>query len=216
MWFGGSKLAPDLTWPQLQHRWINAGALRHEPQEQQAAYREATASARRGAATLRHSGLGDPAGVADLAAATADLMVVTVRVVEGRRPGPLTAAAGHFDRAWREPHHRQGSSTAVAQGLREAARMLTRASRPRARSGQGAADLIEAIGSLVLAVAELRAVQLRDAQATAAHQAAVILTAYSTAVRTEPAVVRIPIMAPRHARPPHGPPQPPHVATRRR
>jgi hypothetical protein len=98
VWYGGGKLAPELSWPRLQSRWsgdraiagpgVGAGRLRLFEQAEQAA-RLATAG--RGAA--------DPAlelGVADCLTASAWLL--------DRGPGgSLVAAAERFDHAIRRP-----------------------------------------------------------------------------------------------------------------
>ena len=181
VWFGGGKLAPDLSWPRLQHRWANVSPA-EAPRDRATAYWEAAAAVRRGTDTLRQSSPGDPASSADLIAATSDLLVVTARVVEDRRAGPLTTAADHFDRASREPHRQRSPSTASSEALRAAAWALTRASRPAARDGEALVALLTVTALLVLAIAELRAAQHRTTQAHSAYQAAAILQAHPSMV----------------------------------
>jgi hypothetical protein len=216
VWFGGGKLAPDLTWPQLQHRWADGAAAPEQPLPRAAAYQAAAAVVRGAAADLHQSTSGDPASRTDVIAATSDLMVVTARVVEGRRPGGLTAAADHFDRAWREPHRRPSPDSRSGRALRDAARILARATPPRPGDGRQLVALIDATVSLIEAVAELRAAQHRDAQAAAAHRAAVSLTAHTQALRAKDAVGGTPSLTAHRSRRPPGPSQMPATSARSR
>jgi len=63
---------------------------------------QATAAAARATEQTQASASTDPHAVADAAWAASDFLSVAGRVVEGRRGGPLTDAAGEYDRAARE------------------------------------------------------------------------------------------------------------------
>lgn len=216
VWFGGGKLAPDLTWPQLQHRWADAAAAPEPPLARAAAYQAATTVVRSAAADLRRATANDPASNADVIAATSDLMVVTARVVEGRRPGGLTAAADHIDRAGRESHHRPALDSRAGRALRDAARILARATPPRPGDGRQLVALLDATVSLIEAITELRAAQHRDVQAAAARRAAASLTVYAEGLVTQSAIGGAPSLAAHHPRRPLGPAQVPATKVRSR
>jgi hypothetical protein len=216
VWFGGGKLAPDLTWPQLQHRWAHAPAAPEQPVPRAAAYQTAAAVVRGAGADLHQSMSSDPASVADVIAATSDLVFVTARVVEGRHPAGLTATVDLFDRAWREPHRQPAPDPRAGRALRDAARILARATRPRPGDARQLVALLEATVSLIEAIAELRTAQHRDAQATAAHRAATSLTVHTQALRAKAAVGAAPNLTGHRPRRPPGPSQVPATAARSR
>ena len=216
VWFGGGKLAPDLSWPQLQRRWADAAAAPDQPRSRAAAYESAAVVVRGAAADLHQSTASDPVSRADVISATSDLMVVTARVVEGRRPGGLTAAADHFDRAWREPHRWSSPDSRAGRALRDAARILARATRPQPGDGRQLVALLDATVSLIEAIAKLRAAQHRVAQAAAAHRAAMSLTVHAQTLRVRAAAAAAPSLTTHHARRPLGPLQLRPMAARSR
>jgi hypothetical protein len=197
VWFGGGKLAPDLTLPKLQHRFQESDAggqeglargrqwtaeqvsARHRarpstPAERRRAWttaRLATARATRHLLTTTHT---DPATAADIAWATGDVLTAAARVVEGPRGGPLTDTADSFDRAARAPHRRLPAPSPAGHGLRYAAHLLLdlgAALQTRDDLAQLAA-LLTQLAALVRAVEQLRQAQERTAQAQAARLAA--------------------------------------------
>ena len=210
VWFGGGKLAPDLSWPQLQQRWEARGdssapargAGERPPltgPERAAAYRTAAHVARHAATEVRVLAQIDPAGARHAAAANADLLNVTARLVEGRAGGPLTTAADTFDRAAREPWGRIPPRSPDGQALRACARSLANLGRVRHGDGVQLLPLVAAIADLIDAVAALRTAQHRDAQADAARRAAATLRAVSIPI---PAASAKRPMAPPPRRPP--------------
>ena len=210
VWFGGGKLAADLSWPKLHSRWDPAGpasgpadpGTERRPvtaAERAGAYRTATTVARHAAAEVRVLAAADPAAARHTAAGTADLLTATARLVDGTTRGPVTAAADTFDRAAREAWGRVPPRSPDGQALRAAARALNRLGRVRPGDGPSAVALVVALVGLVDAVAQLRAAQARDTQALAAHHAAAALRVAATA--TTP-VGPAPRTAARGARPP--------------
>jgi hypothetical protein len=211
VWFGGGKLAPDLSWPQLRQRWISTGPAsqggphageRHPLTglERAAAYRTAAHVARHAASEVRVLAQVDPGAARHAAVATADLLNVTARLVEGRDGGPITTAADTFDRAAREPWARVPPRSPDGQALRACARSLAQLGRVRHGDGIQLLPLLAAIVDLIDAVAALRAAQHRDAQADAARRAATALRAVSIPT---PATGTMRSMAP----PPRHPPR---------
>jgi hypothetical protein len=183
VWFGGGRLASDLTWPKLAVRWPDAApaseSSRHRlsREERAALWCQARAAATSGAAELRRLAGSDPAAGADLAHATADVLSVAASVVEGRRGGPLTAAANAFDRAGRDLHGRPAPSTRAGAHLRATARRLAHAGRASRDDTTDVLALVTELIALSEAVAQLRDVQQRTAQAAAAREAAARLSA---------------------------------------
>ncbi|TAL15407.1 MAG: hypothetical protein EPN99_13370, partial [Frankiales bacterium] len=131
IWFGGGKLAPDLTLPQLQRRWTGRDpetgdhavadaphratpdAARSRPpgpdrfgltpDERQALWAQAQHATSAATAHLRAATAGsDPAAAGDAAWAAADLLAAVAQITEGRRGGPYTDAARTFEHAGRE------------------------------------------------------------------------------------------------------------------
>lgn len=186
VWFGGGKLAADLSWPKLQSRWNPAieQPRRPSPSSERlsgtgraAAWERATQAAAHGAVEVRRLAITDPGAAADAAHATADALGCTARVVEGRRGGPLTNAAQAYDRASRELWGRTPTRTPSGHGLRMAARLLAQTGRARRDETTQLLALVTSLAALVDAVAHLRDVQARAAQAAAAREVATRLRA---------------------------------------
>jgi hypothetical protein len=108
VWYGGGKLATDLSLPRLRHRWASAPAdpLAHEHPTLRTApgytppsqvYGWAERLTRQAATALRATT--DPFEAARIARGAADLLTATARRWEGHDGGPLTEAAELFDRA---------------------------------------------------------------------------------------------------------------------
>jgi len=177
VWFGGGKLAADLSWTKLARRWAAtseqpasvdrlAGTARTE------AWTRATRTAAEGAAAVRRLAVTDPGAAADAAHATGDALTATARVVEGRQGGPLTDAATAYERAGRELWGRTPPGTFTGDGIRAAARLLTLTGRARRDESAQFLRLVTQLIALSDAVAGLRDVQGRAAQAAAAREAA--------------------------------------------
>jgi hypothetical protein len=183
VWYGGGRLAPDLTLPQLRTRWdeSRAGEPIRPPAQQADVYEQAAEQVRAAAENIRRRASGDP-GVASAAAyAAADVLTVTARMVEGDRYGPLHRAAKALDRATREPYRRPLPRTHQAQTLRSMSRLLR-------LTGQISGNkelfnvlrMIVDLSLLADAVADLRETQQRLHQARAARTASRLLRAAGT------------------------------------
>lgn len=197
VWFGGGRLAADLSWPQLATRWHpepssprtrrrdrrgtpRLGAARRE------AFREMWDGAAREAAeatfAVRRLAVSDPAAASDVAHATGALLATAARAVEGRRGGALTDAAELFDRAARDLHIRTPAHPQPAgAGLRSAARLIALTGRAGRDETTQVLALVRALIDLTGAVADLRHEQGRAVQAAAARAAAERLTAATPA-----------------------------------
>ncbi|MEV0971018.1 relaxase/mobilization nuclease domain-containing protein [Microtetraspora glauca] len=200
VWFGGGKLAADLTLPKLRARWgsgnesgeQNRRANDISAEDRREIWDEAAAAASRAAEYIKASD--DPGAAADLAGVTSDLLHVAADLLKDRR---LREAAEAFDRAAREPYARIPPATPTGRGLRRTVRRLAR-SGATPRGGV----LVANVASLVSAVAELRMLQGRTAQAAAARAAARCLREASVAV--DPAVGLVAVDFPGRFMPPSG------------
>jgi hypothetical protein len=185
VWYGGGRLAPDLTVPQLlrQRGWPRSPGAEERTVEQPAGVLEqAVAQVRAAVNDLRRLPPEDPACDAAAYAAT-DTLTMAARLVEGDRRGELHRAAEALDRAVRPPYRRALSRTRRADELRAVARLLRVA-------GELADDealfrmlrLLVDLSLLADALAELRDAQRRLHQARAARAAAGLLRAHLAAV----------------------------------
>jgi hypothetical protein len=178
VWYGGGRLAPDLTLPQLRNRWneTRAGESAPPPEQQARLYEQAAEQVRAAAEDIRRHANADP-GVASAAAyAAADVLTVTARLVEGDRRGPLHRAAEAIDRATREPYRRPLPRTSRAEALRSMSRLLRLVG--RLSDNEALFDVLRLIVNLSLladALADLRDMQQRRHQARAARTAARLL-----------------------------------------
>jgi hypothetical protein len=158
VYYGGGRLAADLTVPKLRARWevapagkpadpsaesAGAGPTTGQPRARAAGappdrsaltpaervriWEQATAAAARATAAIRTGAETDPRAAGDAAWAASDFLAAAGRVVEGRRGGPLTTAAGDYDRAARELWGRVPPPSQAGQGLRAAAVAMTAA-----------------------------------------------------------------------------------------
>ncbi|MCT9934956.1 relaxase/mobilization nuclease domain-containing protein [Planotetraspora sp. A-T 1434] len=167
VWFGGGKLAADLTLPKLRARWSGGSDSRPggvSANERRELWEQVSMAARQAAAHIREAAADDPHAVADLPGATSDLLHIAARLLKDRR---LRDAAEAFDRAAREPYARIPRFTRVGLHLRRTVRMLANAG-----SVPSGGSLVADCAGLVSAVADLRAAQKRMAQAVAARAAA--------------------------------------------
>jgi len=209
IYFGGGKLAADLTLPKLRLRWDivtpdrdasqapggdrktdggrrSAGAPSTPPAAEEPAasdrhrltaeertriWAQATAAATRASEQVR-AAAADPRAAADAAWAASDFLAAAARVVEGRRGGPMTAAAGEYDRAARELWGRVPTPSQAGQGLRAASMLLTSARFVGRNENKQLLALLAQLAALTDAVTRLRESQDRSAQAAAARRAA--------------------------------------------
>jgi hypothetical protein len=173
IWYGGGKLAPDLTWPKLQQRWTPPraapGAGRLTAAERNAVWDHATRVAADAAAQIRHLAWTDPAAAADAAWATSDTLHVAAAMLGSRI---LRQAADAYDRAARAPYGRIPPATPAGNQLRQAARLLSAFAYLTGDRSLTPVVFITRLAALVEAVAELRESQRHAAQAGAARAAA--------------------------------------------
>ena len=188
VWFGGGKLAADLTWPKLTHQW---GAVRgaapdgdEAPRPQRLtgldrgkAWRDAAKLADVAASAVARLAIADPDAASDIAHATGRLLSATARVTEGRRRGPLSDAADTFDRAARDLHGRLPRRVPVGDAVRAGARLLALVGRAGRDETTQVMALVANLAALADAVADLRQAQHRLAQAAAARSSAAQLRA---------------------------------------
>ena len=195
VWFGGAKLAADLSWPKLAHRWPVTGPAtgsdvgrsatppwRHvsgrdrggrlSGQARWQAWLQAATVAAAAATEMGRLAATDPAAASDLAHATADVLSATARAVEGGQGGPLTGAADAYDRAARDLYARIPARSPAGDSLRAVARLLALTGRAAKDETTQVLALVAALTQLADAVAHLRDVQDRAAQAAAARAAA--------------------------------------------
>ncbi|MEV0732240.1 relaxase/mobilization nuclease domain-containing protein [Polymorphospora sp. NPDC050346] len=200
VWYGGGKLAADLTLPRLRQRWAppaghrrpDAAGTSRGPQSTEhrrhtldQAARDVDDATRR----LRGVDRDDIDAAAATMYAAADTVTVAARVLEGRRGGPLTRVADRFDHAARERYGRVPPWTERVEHLRASARLLAAVRRihPDDEALQ-AAELLARLAALADTVAMVRRLQRRTAQATAARTAAAELRAHvATYTRATPA-----------------------------
>lgn len=178
VWYGGGKLAADLTLPKLRRTWVpasaghglSAGASREE------AYQHAAAAARQAIAAVKAGRRGS----GDTARAAAGLLATAADVTGSPE---LRHAADALARAARAPWGRIPAPSPAGQALRSAARVLV-TSRPRGQRPGTLLVLLVALIDLTRIIAELRAAQRRHLQAVAARDAVLALNrAVATASR---------------------------------
>jgi hypothetical protein len=240
VWFGGGKLAPDLTLPQLQTRWRDNGTAGSASRatspaharpgsstgaggradgdlsdlERRRLWVSAQQAAREGTNQIRSAGSPSASaaqrGSAQAAAAAASEMLHAVSsLVEGKRGGPLRAAADTYDRAARELHRRTVPTTAISRTTRSAAGALLTARIVKRAETRQLLALLAQLSSLCDTVALLRETQGRAAQARAARQAAEQLAVQHA--RRTPAAAVAATASERAGRPPVGVPAPMRV-----
>jgi hypothetical protein len=177
VWYGGGKLAADLTLPKLRHRWGSSrstgwdwpGASRLTVPDRNAIYAYAASQAAFAAEHIRYCSMTDPSQAADAAWAAADALHVAARVLHSRG---LCRAADAFDRAARAPYGCIPSRTSHGSRLRSAARLLAVTIEDPGYPAAASVRLIAKLMALAEAVSELRRAQQHAAQAAAARRAA--------------------------------------------
>jgi hypothetical protein len=172
VWYGGGKLAADLSWPKLQQRWtpprVTSGA-HLTAEERNAVWDHATRAAADAAAQIRAMAWTDPAAAGDAAWATSDTLHAAAAVLGSRI---LRQAADAYDRAARSPYGRIPPPTPAGNQLRQAARLLSAFAYLTGNRSMAPIVLITKLAALAEAVAELRECQLHAAQAAGARAAA--------------------------------------------
>ena len=175
VWYGGGKLAADLSWPKLQQRWTPTRAspgrphLTVTPEERNAIWDHATRAAADATAQIRTLAWTNPVAAADAAWATSDTLHVAAAVLGSRI---LRQAADAYDRAARSPYGRIPPPSPAGNQLRQAARLLSAFAYLTGDRSMTPIVLMTKLAALAEAVAELRHAQQHAAQAAAARAAA--------------------------------------------
>jgi hypothetical protein len=190
VFYRGSRLAADLSLPRLRTRWTadtslaeaRRGAARRQPVPAQV-YAQAARTLRDVAGRLRDVA-DDPAAVAALAGAAADVLAAAATAWEGGRGGPLTGAAELLDRAAHEHQRRHPARRgSAAYGLRAMARLVGLMGELSGDQATAQAmQLVLELAALAETLAELRQARLRLHQAEAARSAVTLLRGYTPAV----------------------------------
>jgi hypothetical protein len=178
VWFGGGKLAADLTLPKLRKRWTGTGpgpaphprsAARLTAEDRHHIWLGAADTAARAARMIRACALTDPATATDAAWAAADALHIAAGVLGSR---VLRQAADGYARAARHRYGRIPRPTPTGNRLRATARLLALAAAAGGEDQDAAMLLVAQLAGLADAVAELRDSQRHAAQASAARAAA--------------------------------------------
>ena len=189
LWYGGGRLAAELTLPRLRRRWDPSrstaagpsGAFRFAASERDAIFEHAARQAAAAAEHIRCSARSDPGRATDAAWAAADTLHVAARALGNPE---LRRAAASYDRAARARYGQIPRPSREGNQLRAAARLM-------AMTGTIAGDttlvtiaLAANLVALAVAVAELREAQHLAAQAAAARAAAAQLHAACVPARS--------------------------------
>ena len=177
MWYGGGKLAADLTWPKLRQRWTGPGTApgdRLTPGEREAVWEYAARAADNAAARIRFLAGTDPAAAADAAWAAGDTLHVAAAALGSRI---LRQAADAYDRAARAPFGRIPRPSPAGNSLRRAARLISAFASVSGDRSLSQIALITRLAAVAEAVCVLRQSQQRAAQAASALSAAQQLSA---------------------------------------
>ncbi len=172
VWYGGAKLAPDLSWPKLSQRWPGTGhapSRRLTAAERDAAWGQAARVAAEATGQIRALAATDPAAAADAAWAASDMLHAAAAMLGSR---VLRQAADFYDRAARAPYGRIPAPTPAGNQLRQAARLLGALAYLTRDPALTPILLITRLAALAEAVAHLRDTQQRAAQAAAARASA--------------------------------------------
>ncbi|MEU8073125.1 relaxase [Micromonospora sp. NPDC049151] len=177
VYFGGGRLAPDMTLPKLRLRWgipspppVAPTVSRRERVE---AMRQAANVAAAAAADIRHAARTEPARAQATAVGAADLLTSLAYAMEGDRRGPLHRAAEVFDRTARDLYGRIRRPTSRSQEMRAMSRLVALMGRISGDDDTIAAlALVMDLSRLADALEQLRKAQQRLHQAEAARAAA--------------------------------------------
>jgi hypothetical protein len=201
IFYGGGRLASDLTLPKVRARFGEAvadrplraaadpgtpprgratavgPAPRLSAPEREQVWQQAQYAAEQ--ATRVISGHAqDPAAAADAAWAASDFLAGAARLVAGDgRAGPLEQAARDLDRAAREQWGRVPGPSQAGQGLRAASGLLLAARFVQSAEASRLLALLAQVAALADSVSRMREAQGRAAQAAAARRASEALQA---------------------------------------
>ena len=188
VWFGGGKLAPDLSLPKLRSRWDAPPTTprpdaRFTAAERNAIWEHAARAAQHARDQIRFLAATDPAAASDAAWAASDTLHAAADALGSRI---VRQAADAYTRAARLPYARIPRRTPAGDRLRRAARLLSSAAFVSNDPALAQAALIVRLAALVKEVAGLREMQRRAAQAAAARHAAGHLLAEARSRQPQP------------------------------
>lgn len=186
VWFGGGKLAADLTLPKLRCRWqatCPRPGDRFTAAERSAIWEHAARTAAGAAEQIRNTAATDPEAAADAAWAAADTLHAAAAALGSR---VLRQAADSYDRAARAPYGRIPVPGQPGNNLRRAARLLSTSVSIVGDAQLAEMTLLMRFARLAEAIAELREAQCLAAQAAAARRAAEHLRAAMPGYVTPP------------------------------
>ena len=172
VWYGGGKLAADLSWPKLAQRWTRLARADSPltPDEADALWEYAARTTADATTQIRYyATTGNPAAAADAASAASDALYVAAAALGSRA---LRRAADAYDRAARQPYGRVPAPTPAGNQLRHAARLISAYAHLTGDRTLTPIVLLVRLAALAEAVAELRESQQCAAQAAAALRAA--------------------------------------------
>jgi hypothetical protein len=173
VWFGGGKLAADLTLPRLRRRWEPARSTTDSapftPEERSAILEDAIRAAGEATRQIRRLAGLDPGAAADAAWAAADVLHAAAAALNSRT---LRQAADAYDRAARVPYGRVPVGSPTGHSLRRVARRLGSVAAVTSDPAVRQIRFISRLAALAEAIAELRDAQQHAAQAAAARRAA--------------------------------------------
>lgn len=188
VWYGGGRLGPDLTLPKLRARWNGQPEPEPDPRTEPTrpaalsfppigVWQRAEQITRDAAAALRAAT--DPAQAASIARAAGDLLTAAAHQWEGQRGGPLSEAAGVFDRAAHDQHVHALVDQVHVTRLRGMARfILVHAVMANNNDINAALRFYYTMAVLIDTLADIREAQQRLHQAQAARDAAGRLRAW--------------------------------------
>ncbi|MFG1940323.1 relaxase [Micromonospora tulbaghiae] len=177
VYFGGGRLAPDMTLPKLRVRWGTPTPQQTAPtvgrSERVEAMRQAATVATAAADDIRRAARTEPGRARATAVAAADLVTSLAYAMEGDRRGPLHRAAEVFDRAARDLYGRVRRPTGRGQEMRVMSRLVALMGRISGDDDAMAAlALVMDLARLADTLEQLRTAQQRLHQAETARAAA--------------------------------------------
>jgi len=201
IFYGGGRLASDLTLPKVRARFGEAPAVRPlraaadpgtpstgratavgpaprlSAPEREQVWQQAQHAAEQATRVITGHAQ-DPAAAADAAWAASDFLAGAARLVAGDgRAGPLEQAARDLDRAAREQWGRVPAPSQAGQGLRAASGLLLAARFVQSAEASRLLALLAQVAALADSVTRMREAQGRAAQAAAARRASEALQA---------------------------------------
>ncbi|MEU8337883.1 relaxase [Micromonospora tulbaghiae] len=177
VYFGGGRLAPDMTLPKLRLRWGTPTPQQTAPtvgrSERVEAMRQAAKVTTAAADDIRRAARTEPGRAQATAVAAADVLTSLAYAIEGDRRGPLHRAAEVFDRAARDLYGRVRRPTGRGQEMRVMSRVVALMGRISGDDDAVAAlALVMDLARLADTLEQLRKSQQRLHQAETARAAA--------------------------------------------